>query len=134
MTRKEALKLRKKIVELAQTISDEEILDYPNFCDTFKENTNYKTGDRVRYAGSLYKCLQDHTSQASWTPDVSPSLWVRIDDPSVEWPEWRQPTGATDAYSKGAKVSHNGKHWISDIDGNVWEPGTTGTETLWHEA
>ena len=33
---------------------------------------------------------------------------------------------STDAYPKGAKVSHNGKHWISDLDANVWEPGVYG--------
>ena len=43
-----------------------------------------------------------------------------------EWPEWVQPKGAHDAYSKGSKVSHNGKNWISNLDGNVWEPGVTG--------
>ena len=42
----------------------------------------------------------------------------------------KQPTGAQDAYAKGAKVSHNGKHWISDVDNNVWEPGVYG----WSEA
>ena len=45
---------------------------------------------------------------------------------AIEFPEWRQPTGAHDAYSKGDKVSHNGKHWVSDVDGNVWEPGVYG--------
>lgn len=39
---------------------------------------------------------------------------------------WIQPTGATDAYPAGAKVSHNSKHWISDVDNNVWEPGVFG--------
>ena len=23
-------------------------------------------------------------------------------------------------------VSHNGKHWTSDVDSNVWEPACTG--------
>lgn len=32
----------------------------------------------------------------------------------------------SEAYSKGAKVSHNGKKWTSDSDGNVWEPGVYG--------
>ena len=54
------------------------------------------------------------------------SLWVSISDPAEEWPEWSQPLGEHDAYSKGAKVSHNGKHWISDLDANVWEPGQYG--------
>lgn len=35
-------------------------------------------------------------------------------------PEWVQPTGATDAYSKGDRVSYNGKVYESVIDGNVW--------------
>lgn len=81
---------------------------------------------KVSYDGLLYKCLQDHVSQQSWNPKDAVSLWVRIDDPAEEWPEWRQPTGAHDAYKLGAKVSHNEKHWISNVDNNVWEPGVYG--------
>lgn len=86
----------------------------------------YAVGARINYGGLLYKCAQAHTSQADWTPDATPALWVRVDDPGEEWPEWRQPAGAHDAYEKGYKVSHNEKHWISDVDGNVWEPGVYG--------
>lgn len=86
----------------------------------------YAEGERVQHGGVLYRCLTGHTSQDSWRPDTAPSLWVRVDDPAVEWPEWRQPAGSTDAYSKGAKVSHNGKHWVSDVEANVWEPGVSG--------
>ena len=39
-----------------------------------------------------------------------------------EWPEWVQPTGAHDAYNTGDKVTFNGKHYISKIDGNTWSP------------
>ena len=85
----------------------------------------------VRYNDALYRCLQSHTSQASWTPENSPSLWVLIDDPAIEWPEWKQPTGAHDAYSIGAKVSHNGKKWISQIEANTVEPGTD--DRYWKE-
>ena len=93
----------------------------------------YKTGNIRERNGKLYKCLQDHTSQETWTPEDSPSLWAGISDPAEEWPEWSQPVGSTDAYAKGAKVSHNGKHWTSNVDANVWEPGTAGTENLWIE-
>lgn len=86
----------------------------------------YKTGNIRERNGKLYKCLQDHTSQADWTPDATPSLWVGISDPTEEWPEWSQPVGSTDAYAKGAQVSHNGKHWTSDAENNVWEPGVYG--------
>lgn len=88
---------------------------------------NYSVGQIRRYTdGKLYRCLQAHTSQADWTPDAAVSLWVSISDPSEEWPEWSQPLGAHDAYPAGAKVSHNGKHWTSDIASNVWEPGVYG--------
>lgn len=90
----------------------------------------YKTGNIRKYGGKLYKCLQNHTSQETWTPEDSPSLWVAISDPAEEWPEWSQPVGSTDAYAKGSKVSHNGKHWTSDVDANVWEPGVAN----WTEA
>ena len=91
----------------------------------------YKTGNIRRYTdGKLYQCLQDHTSQEDWTPDESPSLWKQVADPAEEWPEWSQPVGAHDAYNVGDKVSHAGKHWTSDTDGNVWEPGVYG----WTEA
>lgn len=53
-------------------------------------------------------------------------MWTQIGNPLEEFPDWVQPLGAHDAYSKGAKVSHNGEKWTSDVDGNVWEPGVYG--------
>lgn len=86
----------------------------------------YNVNDYVQYNGLLYRCVMAHSSQPDWTPDAAPSLWTRAADPGEEWPEWVQPTGAHNAYALGAKVSHNGKHWISDIDSNVYEPGVYG--------
>lgn len=105
--------------KVALTISDV----YPEWS---ADSVAYKLNEKVQYNGLLYKCLNAHTSQASWTPTDAPSLWVRIDDPAEEWPEWRQPTGSTNAYAKGAKVSHNSKHWVSNTENNVWEPGVYG--------
>ena len=78
----------------------------------------------LQYDGSLYRVIQPHTSQADWTPDKVPALFTRVS--IEEYPDWVQPTGAHDAYSKGDKVAHSGKHWQSDVDGNVWEPGVYG--------
>ena len=38
------------------------------------------------------------------------------------------PAGAHDAYPKGAKVTHNGKRYTSNVDANTWEPPTQWTE------
>ncbi len=86
----------------------------------------YTVGQLRRHNGKLYKCVQPHTSQADWTPDTAASLWSVAADPAEEWPAWSQPVGAHDAYAKGARVRHNGKHWTSNVDSNVWEPGVYG--------
>lgn len=91
---------------------------------------NYTTGQIRQHGGKLYKCLQDHLSQGDWQPDNAPSLWVAISDPAEEWPAWSQPIGAQDAYAQGAKVSHNGKHWLSTAANNVWELGVYGWEEV----
>lgn len=90
----------------------------------------YGVGELRRYGTALYRCLTAHQGQESWTPDAAPSLWVRVDAPAIEWPEWRQPRGAADAYSKGSKVSHVGKRWVSSADANTWVPGVYGWEEV----
>ena len=131
ITKQHARKLREMIVKSSASLSDTDALQAVELFPRWDgDSHDYAVGDRVSYESLLYKCLQAHTSQASWTPADSPSLWVRVDDPSQEWPEWVQPLGSTDAYAMGAKVSHNSKHWISDIDYNVYEPGVA----MWTEA
>lgn len=128
MTRAEAMQFRSKLDRLIDVLDDEAALDNTVLFPEWSSGRSYAVGDRVQYDGLLYKCVQAHTSQADWTPDVTPALWVKIS--IEEWPEWMQPTGAQDAYNAGDKVSHNEKHWISDVDANTWEPGVYG----WTEA
>lgn len=120
--------LRAEIEKLAETLTDEEGLQFVDLFVNWFTDTAYAVGDRVKYNDILYKCVQAHTSQSDWTPDLTPALWTVV---SVEeWPEWVQPTGAQDAYMTGDKVSHNEKHWISIADNNVWEPGVYGWEEV----
>ena len=86
------------------------------------DSVTYNKGDRIIYLDKFYKVLQNHTSQADWTPDTASSLYVEIANPTEEWPEFKQPTGAHDAYAKDAKVTFEGKHYKSLIDANVYSP------------
>lgn len=116
----------------AEALTDEQALKVPALYDAWYQPLDYAKGKRVLYKGKLYKCLQAHRSQASWAPDASPSLWAEVlpgQDGKVG--EWKQPD-STNPYSKGDRVTHNGKTWESTVDGNVWEPGATGV-TQWAE-
>ena len=124
MTRGKAKLLRKLIEQLAVTLDDETALTGVELFPTWVVGKAYAVSDRAQYNGILYKCVQAHTSQADWTPDATPALWVLV---SIdEYPEWVQPTGAHDAYNTGDKVSYNGKHYVCAVDGNVYAPDVYG--------
>ena len=89
--------------------------------------------------GVLYRSItgtQERPTELLYHPKYVPTLLEKVEEggeeaPSEEYPEWVRPTGAHDAYAQGAKVSHNGKKWTSNVGGNVWEPGVYGwTEVI----
>lgn len=133
MTRAQAWQYRRLIEQAAAGLTDEQALAAPLLFPHWKTDTSYTIGERLYYNDVLYKVLQDHISQSTWTPDVTSSLYatVLIPDPEVI-PEWIQPD-STNAYMTGDKVRHNDKIWVSLVDNNVWEPGAVGTEALWEE-
>ena len=106
------------------TVDDETALTGKELYPVWAENISVSVNDRYQYNDKLYKCVQAHTTQADWTPDTTPALWVEVS--LDEFPEWKQPAGTHDAYAKGDKVKHNGKKWESTADANVWEPGVYG--------
>lgn len=124
ITKERARELRALIEQATASLDDAEALSGIELFPMWKTGTSYAIGDRVQHNDILYKCVQAHISQSDWTPDVTPALWTQVS--LEEWPEWKQPTGAQDAYAKGDKVTHNDIHWTSDVDANVWEPGVYG--------
>lgn len=104
----------------------------------------YHAGEYMIYTdGNTYECVSDTV----YSPDEYAQAWRVVGEASEpdggeggesggeedvqgpsteEYPAWVQPTGAHDAYAQGAKVSHNGKKWTSDVANNVWEPGVYG--------
>lgn len=131
-----ALEMRKALQMFVGTLDVEtqldKMLEIPSVFPAYEVGKAYKTKDVFSYGTNavgdpqLYQVLQDHTSAAEWTPDAATSLYKEIGITEDGYPTWVQPLGATDAYSKGDKVSHNGSHWVSAVDNNVWEPGVYG--------
>ena len=121
-----ARQLRAYIEKASASLDDTDALNAIELYPVWADDVSYVAGDRVRYDGVLYKCLQAHTSQADWSPDAAPSLWAKVLIPDeTVIPAWEQP-GSTNPYSKGDKVTHNGKIWTSTVDNNVWTPGVFG--------
>lgn len=119
------------VVQNMDGFSDFQALQVASIYPEWHVGVDYRAGQIVRCEGSLYRCVQDHASQADWTPDASASLWSGISfTEGVE--DWVQPTGAHDAYNVGDHVMHGGAEWTSLVNGNVWEP-TEANATLWEK-
>ena len=108
-------------------LEPEDIADLVGLYDPWIADAAVAVGDIRSYDGKLYKVVQAHTTQADWTPDVTPALWTEIAPPETEdgeeiVPDFVQPTGAHDAYNAGDKVLFEGKIYESTIDANTWSP------------
>lgn len=121
-----AMQYRKEIEKAATSLPDADALTAPEMFPHWKPDIQVTVDERYYYDPKLYRVVQSHTTQEDWTPDKAPALWAEVS--LDEWPEWVQPTGVQDAYMAGDKVSHNEKHWVSNVDNNVWEPGVYGWE------
>lgn len=81
MTRLERLKqLRVTVMLTAEDLPDEKAVKIPTMFEAWEVGIVYAVGDRRTYGDLLYKCRQAHTSQADWTPDVTPALWAVINE------------------------------------------------------
>lgn len=108
--------------KLLPKLSDEEAYTIRVLYPEFQIGIVYKVGERIIYKDKFYKVISEHTSQADWTPDVAVSLFVEISDPSIEYPEFKQPISTETAYMKGDKITFNGAKYISLVDYNVYSP------------
>lgn len=81
MKRWKAERLRELIVKGSGGLTDAEALDGVELFSKWAVGVEYKADFRIRYGGKLYKVRQDHTSQADWPPDGTPSLYAEIAKP-----------------------------------------------------
>lgn len=94
-------------------------------------NVESKITDEERE--SLYALARQHAApQYNYDAEIE-ALWAAIRElqqwqqgggaePTDEWPEYVQPTGAHDAYQVGDKITWNGKHYICIFANCVWSP------------
>lgn len=123
-----AEQFRKALQMFAASLTDEKAMEVATVFDAWKKNKDYTAGEFITYGENsvgdpqLYRVVQNHTSQADWTPDKTPALYLAIGLDDTGYPVWSQPTGAHDAYNKGDIVNYNGTLYQSLIDGNTYSP------------
>ena len=121
----EARRYRQLLNRVIADLDDETAESVKELYPDWAEGVDYVVDDKRNYNGVLYKCLQSHTSQASWNPEEAHSLWAKVLNPDPEViPVWEQPT-AENAYMTGDKVHYptiDDPVYVSLIDNNVWSP------------
>lgn len=129
MNKLQALEQFRKALQIfAMSLDDEKAMEVVYIYESWTVGKTYAVGEFLTYGKNgvgdpqLYKVAQAHTSQADWTPDKTPALYVAIGLDEKGYPVWSQPTGAHDAYNKGDIVDYNGTLYQSLIDGNVYSP------------
>lgn len=87
----------------------------------------HREAERRRYTDPI---PQSSGERASDYLDAVGRLALRGENGNIPaaLPEWVQPTGAHDAYPKGAIVLYEHTAWESTLDANVWIPGI---EDMW---
>ena len=117
---------------VANQVTDDAVaLTIQEFYDEWQVDINVTVGQYIRYESILYKVLTNHTTQESWTPSETPSLFAKVlVDPTGETIlEWQQPD-STNPYMTGDKVMYNGKTYVCKIDNNIWQPDVYGWEVI----
>ena len=76
-----AYAMRAVIEDSVTALDDETAVTVPSLFTPWMVGEAVNVGDRRYYAPRLYKVVQAHTTQADWTPDVTPALWAVVGDP-----------------------------------------------------
>ena len=132
MTRTEALDLRKKVVDgethealrpyiekAATSLSDNDAANAVKLFPTWTVGIAVSVGERYQYADKLYKVVQAHTTQADWTPDKTPAMWVVIDVAHAGTLDDPIPA------ARGMEYEY-GKYYLDGEDGNTYLCQRTG--------
>ena len=108
-----AVELRPIIEQATVSLSDGEAATVPELITAWAYPVAYAEGDRRSYGGKVHKCRQAHTSQADWTPDKTPALWVVIDVTHAGTQDDPIPA------SRGMEYEY-GKYYLDSEDGKTY--------------
>ena len=101
--------LRPYIEKAVISLADEDALEAVELYPLWQTDKWYEVDARIRYQDVLYKCVQSHTSQTDWTPDLTPALWEEVALPGEgEDADHPIPYNNNMALEEGKYYSQNG--------------------------
>ena len=101
--------LRPYIEKAVISLTDEDALEAVDLFPKWEIDITYAVNERVSYNDVLYRCEQEHTSQADWTPDITPALWTQVALPGEgEDADHPIPYNNNMALEEGKYYSQNG--------------------------
>ena len=131
-----ARQLRKAAMIAAADYPDEQAAAVPTLYPAWTTGEAVEVDDRRYYEpdGKLYKCRQAHTTQADWTPDVTPAMWAVIDVTHAGTVDDPIPAsrGMDYVYGKYYLDPEDGKTYLCKRTGEE-EGGTVNLQYLPHE-
>lgn len=113
MKREKAYAIIDAIKNLRDSLTDEVALNYVVLYPDWVVNKELSVGDRVEYEGKLYKVVQGHTTQESWTPDLTPSLFEPIDVVN-------EGTLASPIVAAAGMTYFKDKYYLDETNGKVY--------------
>ena len=97
-TKQELIEL---LAEARVNLTDERALKFQNMYPQWVAGLAVEVGQRYQYGDRLYKVVQAHTTQADWTPDKTPDLYVLVDVTHAGTIDDPIPASAGMEYTKG---------------------------------
>lgn len=128
---KKEIKTAFETLVLSKDLSKEQQENILNQYKPYQVGKEYEENEKFTYKDKVYEVIQAHRSQTTWLPESTPNLYkeylnveIKNQDGSTTEvvAEFKQPTGAHDAYNKGDKVLFKGKIYKSKINTNTFSP------------
>ena len=103
--------------KIVSTFTDENAVKVIDLYPVWTVGISVAKDSRYQYNGKLYKCVQAHTTQADWTPDITPSLWTVIDVTHAGTIDNPIPAVAGMEYVKGKYYAENESIYLMNRQG-----------------
>lgn len=111
-------KINKMYIESAITEEEKTELDELARENAVAENSYASLEEQVE---NIYSEIDSIKSRLATLENTEESPEEPI-EPVDEYPLYKQPSGAHDAYKVGDKITYNGKKYVCKLDGCVWTP------------